>query len=132
MSYTLQQRLEVLRTRLIVLTFQHKDADTVSAETIKIEMRNVLQAIAYLEAEIRIEGPQEVSEWPIRGIRVYETSFDRTIEKDFRNIRSVCKSCGTEIIASVIKGLTELEAIHWSSCKDRSQSTHSAKFTKAS
>jgi hypothetical protein len=124
--------LDDLRTRFIVLTFQYKNADSVSAETIKTAMRNVLRAIAHLEAELRIEQLCQRNISPTHPASDSEASFERTIERDFTSIRSVCKNCGAVIVASVRDGLAELEAIHWSACKERSQSSDLVKFRRAS
>jgi hypothetical protein len=95
-------------------------------------MTNVLLAIAHLEAEIRIEQLCQRDASATRHASDNEASFERTIERDLSNVRSVCKNCGAVIVASVRNGLAELEATHWSACKERSQSSDLVKFRKAS
>ncbi len=50
-------------------------------------------------------------------------AFDRSLVDNGLRIRSVCKSCGTEIVESIMGGLNSLEAIHLKSCNKQAHSS---------
>jgi hypothetical protein len=132
MKHPLEEQLNGLRRRLITLNGQFKAADNLVAETVENELRNVLQAIAHLEAKIRLEQQYQKGASPIRAASDNGISFERTTEKDLSVIRSACKNCGAVIIASFLNELVELEQSHTACCKKRPQSSDLLKHRKTS
>jgi hypothetical protein len=60
-----------------------------------------------------------------------ESSFERTLEDNNQNIRSVCKLCGAVIVSSVEHGIAILETIHLKGCKKPNQSIHLVRSNKS-